>query len=41
MLFLYLISSMVTSNFGLDLYSVIMLVVGIMAGMLGGIVGLI
>ncbi len=39
MLFLYLISSMVTSNFGLDLYSVIMLVVGIMAGMLGGIVG--
>lgn len=38
-LFLYLISSIVSSNFMVDTYSIIMIVAAIAAGMVGGIVG--
>lgn len=39
MLIIYLLSSIVQTGFNLDLYSVIMILVGISCGMLGGIIG--
>jgi len=36
---LYLISSILSTQFSLNMYSVIMMVIGIIAGAIGGIVG--
>ena len=36
---LYLISSMLSAQFSLNMYSIIMMVIGIIAGAIGGIVG--
>lgn len=38
-LFIYLVSSIVRTGFGLNMYSIIMIVLSIFAGMIGGIVG--
>lgn len=39
MLVIYLLSSIVSSNFGLGTYAVIMIITGIISGMIGGIIG--
>lgn len=36
---LYLISSLFTGNFSLDINSILMIVIGVISGMIGGIVG--
>ena len=36
---LYLISSIFTGNFSLDIHSILMIVIGVISGMVGGIVG--
>ena len=36
---LYIISSIVTTGFSLNMYSIIMIILSILAGMIGGIVG--
>lgn len=38
-LILYLISSILSAQFGLNMYSIIMMIIGIIAGAIGGIVG--
>lgn len=36
---LYIISSLINGSFGLNIYSVVMIIISIVAGMLGGMVG--
>ena len=36
---IYIISSIVQTGFGLNMYSIVMMVLGIVSGMVGGIVG--
>ena len=38
-LFIYFASSITGNGFGLNVYSIIMIILGILAGMIGGIVG--
>lgn len=37
---IYIVSSLVSGNFGINMYSTVMIIISIVAGMLGGIVGL-
>lgn len=39
MILIYLASSISNNNFMLDTYSILMLIIGIAAGMIGGVVG--
>lgn len=39
MLFIYLLSSIVQTGFNLNIYSIVMIIAGVLCGMLGGIIG--
>lgn len=39
-IFLYLISSILNTGFQLNLYSILMIIVGMVAGLIGGIIGI-
>lgn len=39
MLVIYLLSSIVQTGFNLNIYSIIMIIVGVLCGMIGGIIG--